>query len=91
MKYVYTVWLRELSVGEDDPDFEWPACFLIEGATGRSAQQWGDHLSQRHAISNNEEVVRSTIEAKETSNLPGIDQLPLVQEGEDATDEEIGW
>jgi hypothetical protein len=91
MKYVYTVWLRELSLGEDDPDFEWPACFLIDGASERSAQAWGDWLSQRHARSNNQQVVRSTVEAKETCALPGIDGLPLIREGEDATDEEIGW
>ena len=46
MKYVYAVWLRELSLAEDDPDFEWPACFLIDGASERSAHEWGDHLSE---------------------------------------------
>lgn len=53
--------------------------------------RWGDCLSQRHAQSNNQQVLRSTIEANETCALPGIEGLPLVQEGEIATDEEIGW
>ena len=91
MKYVYTVWLRELSLAEDDPDFEWPACFLIDAASERSALEWGDQLSERHAQSNNQRVVRSTVEVLGTCALPGVGGLPLVREGEDATDDEIGW
>jgi hypothetical protein len=91
MKYVYTVWLRELSLPEDDPDFEWPACFLIDGASETSAQQWGDGLSQKHAQLNNQTVVRSTVEELGTTALPGLDSLPLVREGEESTDDEIGW
>lgn len=91
MKYLYTVWLRELSLEDDDPDVEWPACFLIDAATDRSGLRWGDCLSQRHAQGNHRRVVRSTIEAMDTCNLPGIEDLPLVREGEDVTDEEIGW
>ena len=91
MKYLYTVWLRELSLEEDDPDYEWPACFLIDGVNEQSAQDWGDWLSQRHADCNNQHVVSSTVEALETCTLPGVAELPLIREGEDATDDEIGW
>lgn len=91
MKYLYTVWLRDSSLADDDPDFEWPACFLIEGSSARSAQEWGDNLSQRYALANRQSVVGSKVEPAETSTLPGLGGLPLVREGEDATDEEIGW
>jgi hypothetical protein len=90
-QYVYTVWLRQLSLPEDDPDFEWPACFLIEGTSAEAAKHWGDYLSQRYARKNDAQVVSSAVEAKETCDLPGLAQLPLVREGEDATDKEIGW
>lgn len=91
MRYVYTVWLRDLALPEDDPDFEWPACFVIDGASQRSAQEWADNISQRYARVNNQRVLRSMAEAMETSSLPGLDGLPVVREGDDVTDEEIGW
>jgi len=66
MKYLFTVWLRDLSLPADDPEFEWPACLVIEGASESSAQAWGDHLSQRYARTSDQTVVRSTTEVLET-------------------------
>lgn len=75
----------------DDPDYEWPACFLIEGRTETTAKEWGDHLSTRYVTNHGGTVVRSEVEALEKSTLPGLDQLPVVPEGHEAPDEEIGW
>lgn len=91
MRCVYTVWFRDPALEETDPDVEWPACFLVEAATARLAQEWGDWLARRYAHGSNQRVVRSSTEDHETCGLPGIDALPLVRDGEEATDEEIGW
>jgi hypothetical protein len=91
MRYVYTVWMRDLSVLPDDPDYEWPACFIVDGATEQTAKQWADRLAATYATTHNQCVIGSTIEALATSTLPGADTLPAVEEGEDAPDEKIGW
>ncbi len=91
MKFVYIVWLRDLSVGVDDPDHEWPACFLVEAPDLVSAQLWGDHLGKRYATSHNHDMLKSSTEPLATSSLPGLEALPLVVAGEEATDEHIGW
>lgn len=80
-----------MALAEDDPDLEWPACFVIDGASQRSALEWGDKISQRYARDNNQQVLRSAAEAIETCSLPGVDGLPVVREGDNVTDEEIGW
>jgi hypothetical protein len=91
MKYVYTVWLRDNSLPAEDPDYEWPACFVIDGTTESSAMDWGDRLAQRYAAMRGHDIVRSSAELLEESRLPGTDNLPVVAEGHDATDDEIGW
>lgn len=90
MKYLFTVWLRDLSLPADDPEFEWPACLVIEGASESSAQAWGDHLSQRYARTSVQTVVRSTTKVLETSRAPGLGQLPVVRVGEEVTDRQRG-
>jgi hypothetical protein len=91
MKYVYTVWFRDPSLPEDDQDHEWPACFVIDGDTESSARLWGDRLSLRYAGETGNEMMHSNTESFDASELPGIDKLPIVPMGHDATDEEIGW
>jgi len=91
MKYVYTVWLRDNSLPTDDPDYEWPACFIIDGTTESSTREWGDQLTRRHAAAHHHDVVRSSVESLEASSLPGTNKLPIVVEGQDVTYDEIGW
>lgn len=91
MRYIYTAWLRDDSLPEDDPEFEWPACFLISGRSAESARQWGDHLAKRYSVSHGLVVSRSGVVAETDSALPGVAGLPVVEEGSDATDDEIGW
>ena len=90
VKYVYTVWFRNPDVSSDDPDYEWPACFIVESADEGRAKCWGDHLAARYASSSGQRLVSSGIEPREVSALPGIDTLPIVSDGHEATDEEIG-
>lgn len=91
MRFVYTVWLRDLSQLADDPDYEWPACFIIQGGDAASAKKWGDHLARRFAASHSQCVIGSTAESTDTSTLPGIAQLPEILEGHEASDDDIGW
>jgi hypothetical protein len=91
MKYVYTAWLRDESLPSDDPDHEWPACFVIDGSTEASAKKWGDRLAEGYAGTHGQSVLRSAAEALETSTLPGVDILPVILEGQEAADDDIGW
>lgn len=91
MKYVYTVWLRNHGLPPDDPDYEWPACFIVEGMDGASAKGWADYLSERYASRNNSLVLRSDVAAFDTCTARGIHELPVVLEGEDASDAKTGW
>lgn len=91
MKFIYTVWFRNLSLAPDDPDREWPACFVVESLSQASASVWGDHLAQKYATATAQEVCSSTTEPFEGTALPGVEKLPVFAEGYEASDEEIGW
>jgi hypothetical protein len=91
MKYVYTVWFRDPDTTAEDPDWEWPSCFVIQGTSEFSAKDWGDRLAVRYSVKSGQEFLRSSIERLEDSTLPAIDSLPVIREGQDTDDEEIGW
>lgn len=91
MKYVYTVWFRNQRLASDDPDRDWPACFLIEAPDESAAQGWGDHLAVRYASGRGEDRVSSTVEPLAASKLRGAHDLPQVAYGHEANDDEIGW
>jgi hypothetical protein len=90
MKFVYTVWLRNPSFPPDDQDYEWPACFVIDAENAAAAKSWGDHLAERYSKSSRQEVMTSSAESVESSDLSGIEELPIVMDGQDATDRHIG-
>lgn len=91
MKFVYTVWFRNPSLPPEDQDHEWPACFVVESATEQAALAWGDHLARRYGKKSGQLFVSSRVEAADDADLPGVEMLPLVSDGQDATDDEIGW
>ena len=91
MKFIYTVWLSDLSLPDDDPERDWPACIIIDGATAQSSKEWGDHLAETYASSHEQCFLSSAVEPVEDSNTPRLDTPPVVAEGEEATDAEIGW
>lgn len=90
-RFVYTVWFRNPRKEPDDPDFEWPACFLVEGVSFQAALQWGDLLASEYAAEVPEELVSSEAEPAALSSLPGLETLPVVRVGQRATRDEIGW
>lgn len=91
MKSIYTVWLGDDSVSVDDPDHEWPACFVVDGRTAASAKEWGDEVAEKYAAVHGQHVIRSAVEPFDSSALPGLGTLPVVIEGDTPTDDDIGW
>ena len=61
MKFWYTAWIRNNRLPNDDQDFEWPLCFIIEGQAEISAREWGDLVARKYAYDEKEEFVSSTI------------------------------
>lgn len=91
MKFVYTVWLRDTSFPPDDPAYEWPALYIIDGVTAESAKEWGDRLAESYARRAEQVFLSSAVEAVDASDLPGLETLPILAEGEEASDDKIGW
>ena len=81
MEYLYTVWFRDLNVDKDDPDHEWPACFIIRGKSSLTCKKWCDLLSKKYS-----EIIKN-----EESDLYGINTLPIIDEFDDNSYEKIGW
>jgi len=90
-RYLYTVWFKDLNVTEHDPDFELPACFLIESKSAITVKQCGDYLAKRYASSSKQEFNFSEIEVLTNGTILNIETLPLIQDGEDVNDQFIGW
>jgi hypothetical protein len=91
MEYIYTVWLRDLAVTEDDPDYEWPACFIVKGNSEQSCKGWGDYLAEKYVKTTKNIILKSMIESKDKSMLTGLESLPIIQEFEEDSDGKIGW
>jgi hypothetical protein len=66
-KCIYTAWFRndDVPADADDPDYEWRACFVIDGASRSSAKNWGDRLSRPYATERRQGFLRSSTEALE--------------------------
>lgn len=84
--HVYTAWLRDLSAQPDDQDYEFPACLLIDAETAEAAQAWGDHLAEKRCARGDLHFLWSEAEF---ADVPP--DLPLIRDGEDAPDAQIGW
>jgi hypothetical protein len=84
--FEYVVWFRDESLPPDDQDFEWPACFLVEALSDTAAQKWGDHLAGSYATRTAQVFLWSRVDAPS-----GSTGLPIVREGELASDSYIGW
>jgi hypothetical protein len=49
MLFEYVAWFRNTAFAPDDQDYEWPACFTIQGQSPESALEWGDRLARSYA------------------------------------------
>jgi len=85
---LYTAWFRDTLVQPDDEDFEWPGCFLVAAADASAAKAWGDHLTLSFSHRRgSEQFLWSKVERTAVS----VAELPLIEYGREASDEEIGW
>ena len=89
--YMYTAWLCNPRLPTEDQDREWPACFLVVAVDGASAQRWGDFLALRWASRHGEQFLWSKAEPVAQPVSDELQRLPIVPDGREATDEEIGW
>ena len=84
--HVYTAWLRNLAARPDDQDYEFPACILIDAQSPDAAQAWGDNLAQQRCARGDLHFLWSEAEF---ADVPP--DLPLIRDGQEASDALIGW
>ena len=86
MLFQYVAWFRDPALPQDDEDYEWPACFLVDGESSDAARAWGDRLAREYAPRANQLFLWSRVEP------PSRDaSQPIVVVGEEASDRKIGW
>ena len=85
--YEYVAWFQDPSLEKDDEDFEWPAVFVVVAESENDARMWGDTLAKSFSDRTEHVFMRSSVGAVDASASP----LPVVNFGEAALDDEIGW
>jgi hypothetical protein len=91
MKYIYTVWFNDASLPAEDPDFDWPACFIVDAKNQLFAKKWGDYLSLKYAQKNGMEISSSDVKNLSESSMKNTHALPEIEDGQEAGDDVIGW
>ena len=88
---MYSAWFRNHQLRPNDQDGNWVAMFLIHGESPKAAQDWGDRLAKQFADRmRSEEFIRSCVEPPEVyRDCQG--SVPRILQGEEASDEHIGW
>jgi hypothetical protein len=87
--FEYCVWLRDAHRPPDDEDHEWPAVFVVRAADERAAQTWGDWLAHDYCRRVPEaSFISSSVEPAKASTLQ---QVPIIEDGERASDNKLGW
>ena len=85
--FQYVVWFRNETLDPGDEDHEWPAVFVVVSENAEAAKRWGDVLALSYA-------------SRTQQTFPGSSAMPLhepppespiVMNGQEATDEYIGW
>ena len=85
--WVYTVWFRDPDALPDDQDYEWCARFSIEASSPERAQAWGDFLAKKRYTAVRPDIfLSSSVEPND-----GSYEMPSLSDGEDVTDEFLGW
>lgn len=90
MTLLYTAWFRDVSLPPEDPDYEWPACFLIEADSIDAAKAWADGLAQdrKHR---GEVFLSSDIREVDLPLGDGLQDLPALRLGDPDASARIGW
>lgn len=85
--FEYVVWFRNETLDPDDEDYEWPAVFVVVSPSAATAKEWGDVLASSYASRTEETFLWSSAEPVAEPHP----KSPIVQYGESATDDFIGW
>jgi hypothetical protein len=85
--FIYTAWFRDPDCLPDDQDYEWCACFSINATSAERAQAWGDFLARRRHTSIRPDIFLNSSVAPND----GTYEMVSLSDGEDVTDEFIGW
>lgn len=92
-EFLYSAWFVDETALPNDQDREWVACILINADCADDARSWGDSLAHDRATKRlSERLLRSSIEDR--TSLPktmDLSNLPRIEAGQLASDEEIGW
>jgi hypothetical protein len=94
-QFEYSAWFRDECLPADQQDHEWIAVFLIEAESKALAKNWGDHLASSFSARRSSETFLSS-EIRDADqcyleSLPSNKALPLVRNGIEASDSDIGW
>ncbi len=89
--FIYCAWFRDAALPADDQDHEWPACFIIEASDGEVALRWGNHLAVAYARrSGTLSFFKGEVQDHCVSE-GDLSGLPIIPEGYEPSDSEIGW
>ena len=91
-QFGYSVWLIDNTLPSDHQDREWVACFVINAENKEAGQYWGDHLARSYCSRNtHNNFLNSSIEPIKEWKRFDLQSMPVVDHGEEASDEFIGW
>lgn len=93
-QFMYVAWFRNRQLPPDDPEAEWPACFVIRAPSVTDAKAWGDQLANGMCSRNHDEsFLWSEIQTRGDPLYSDKNwtQVPEIFFGRPASDEEIGW
>ena len=90
-EYLYTVWFRDASLRSNDQDHEFPACIVIRAKRADRARAWGDHLAESLGSRRPEMTFNYSSVAGFDQGTYGLSELPRIEAGYEAADDEIGW
>jgi hypothetical protein len=89
-RFEYVAWFRDRSLPPSDQGHEWPAVFVVEAPTGERAKAWGDHLARSYSARTEQPLIGSSATATEDV-AHDLSRVPVVREGIEASDQDIGW
>lgn len=91
-RFPYIVCFLDADAFEEDEHREWVACFEIEAETAEQAKLWGDTLAAAYVARwKNLRVTQSSTKPPGSWDDTDRRDVPTIQFGHAATDEEIGW
>lgn len=105
--FEYVGWHEDGSLPPRDEDRQWCVVFVVVAASLEEAQAWGDEVSRTHAVRSGDTFLHSSVEPHVCDGVlvPGkrhpctnyrdtsgeLAALAVIEHGEPAPDDFIGW